>query len=217
MKLLIFPGAGDPDYENYRFVYDLLKGEALKLDFSEVIVVKYPGHNSYKIKSELKISSTIKVMIKHIQSFEKSNEEFIIICRSYGCSPFMDVIKILNGKIPFLKKAILWGATSFHLWHKLSFVDIEKSIKKGKKKGVNIAKDFFKELYSIENSINEVDNINFPVYFCSGDKDSYYPIQFHNYLKSICKNPNIHFPALIKDEGHEITNPNPEYLKLIFN
>lgn len=217
MKLIIFPGAGDPEDECYRMVYDVIKNEALKRNFSEVIIAKYPRHHSCSTNSKLTISSTVEVMLNQVNSIEKTNEEYIIICRSYGCSAFMSSLKLLNGKTNFLRKVIMWGATSYHTWHILGLRDIEKSIKRGKDKGVNIAKDFFKELYPIENSINEIDNIIFPIYFCSGDKDSFYTIEFHNYLRSICKNPNIHFPHLIENEEHEIRNPKQEYFDLIFD
>lgn len=217
MKLIIFPGAGDPKDECYDIVYNVIKNEALKRNFSEVLIAKYPGHYSFNTNSKLSISSTIKIMLKQINSIEETNEDYIVMCRSFGCTAFLDTLKILNGKTKFLRKVILWGATSFHTMYILGFRDIEKTIKKGKSKGVKITKDFFKEFYPIENSINEIGDVNFPIYFCSGENDSFYPIEFHKYLRSICKNPNIHFPNLIKNEEHEITNHNNEYFNLIFN
>ncbi len=217
MKLIIFPGAGDPQNKEYRMIYNIILDEALKRKFSEIIVVKYPGHFSFDKNSELTVSSTVEIMLNQIHSIEKTKEDYIIMCRSYACSAFMDTLKLLNSKTKFLKKVILWGASSYHTWHLLGVVFNETSIKKGKNKGVNIAKDLFKDLYPIENSINEIENIKFPIYFCSGDKDPFYPVGFHNYLSLLSKNPNIHFPNLIKNEGHEIKTPNQEYFDLIFN
>jgi hypothetical protein len=213
MKLVIIPGAGDP-FKTYTDVYDLIKTEAIKRGFSDVIIINFYGHYSFDGESVLNIKKTISLLVNKLQIIEEQKESYIILCKSYGCMPFIEILKTINIDFKFLKKVIFWAPSPYYIWY--DYLKSSFNIKDYNDRCVRVDHNLFDEIYPFELSINQIpETTNFDIVITSGDLDNDYPESFHNTLKEINNNPRIYFPARIPNLGHSVKNPNEEYFKTI--
>jgi len=217
MKLIIVPGAADPEFA-YKDVYDLLSNEASARGFSKVKVLNYKGHYSYDVDSYVDIYGNKSLFIDIFNKIEKEKEEYIVLCRSFGCMIFIELLKDSNLSFDFLKKVIFWGPSPYYLWYEYLFRQFNEDIFKEKK--VRVSQSLFNELIPFELSIQDInDKIQSKIYITSGQEDSDYPKSFHKTLKEIKDNNKlkIKLPKRIKGLKHAVTEPNNEYFDLIFN
>lgn len=214
MKFVIFPGGSDPYHLKYKSVYDLIKDEAKNRGFGKVILPSYPGHQSYAPQGELTLKGACQVVEKTIETLENEKIGYYVLCRSFGCFPFLEVIK--QKKTKFLKKAVLWGAPPYHLYYQVAYVDFEKNYLKAVERGTTPSKNLFFEVYPIELSLQELE-IEFKLYVTSGDQDPFHPKPFNMYLDKSNKNSMVEFPEMVKGEAHEVRMPNKDYLDILFN
>lgn len=213
MKLIIFPGGSDPNHKSYKDVYGLIRHEAKKRNFSNVLIPTYPGHKSHNEDGEITVSGAVIIIRSTIEKAESEKEDYIVVARSFGCFPLLDVLKKM--KTNYLKKAILWGASSFYEYYKQAVIDFDENYKYALAVGTKVSKDIFKEIYPIELSINELNHINYPLMITSGSEDTYHSIQFHNFLKSIKSSPNVSFPNLISGVDHSVHQYDEDYINLL--
>lgn len=213
MKLIIFPGAADP-HTTYKDAYDLLRKEAKRRKLTEFILQNYPGHYSYDDNSYLSMSASVNLIRSSIRKLELKKEQYIVVCRSFGCLPFIEFLKLHTNKMIHVKKVILWGCSPYHLWYSF-FKDFDPNVFRDK--NVRVKPGLFKSIYPVELSINEISNTaSFNTFITSGDQDHYHPVYFQELLKAINKNPKVVLPDLVKGEGHTITRYNKKYFDLIF-
>jgi len=216
MKLIVFPGTADPKTA-YKEVYDLLKQEAKRRNFTEFILKNYPGHYSYDESSYLSVAEIVKIIHSSILELEEKKESYIVLCRSFGCVPFIEFLKSSPQTPTFLKKVVLWGVFPFYLWYSYFSMDFTKLTDEFIKNGYRVKPELFNEIYPVELSINEISkDLPFDIYITSGERDDDYPEHFRKFLTAINQNPQVCFPERIRGEGHTITKSNKDYFDLIF-
>lgn len=216
MKIIVFSGGADP-YTTYKDVYKLLENEANKRGFTEFILKNYPGHFSYDDCSVLSVAGTVKIIHSSILELEKKKEPYLVLCRSYGCHPFVEYLKNKHLNLSYLKKVVLWAPCPYYLWYSYLIKNFEETKNMLEGKDVRITKEWFGEIYPIELSVNEISaDFPFNIYITSGTLDNDYSEHFHNLLKGINKNPKISFPERIEGLKHSVTEYNKEYIDLIF-
>jgi hypothetical protein len=214
MKLIVIPGAADPK-TSYKEVYDLLEEEATRRSFTKFIVKNYPGHYSYDDNSYLSVAETVNIIRSAILELEEKKESYIVLCRSFGCLPFVEFLKSYPENIVFLKKVVLWGVSPYYLWYKNFFKEFDPKVFKDR--NVRVKRELFDEIYPVELSIDEISkNLNFKIYITSGDQDHHHPVHFQTLLKTMNQNPTIVLSDMIEGEGHAITKKNESYFNLIF-
>lgn len=108
MKLIVITGGADPIL-CYKKVYELLKQKAEERKFSDCLILNFHGHYSFDETSYLNIEKTSEYLSNYFETIEKEEEEYIVLCRSYGCMPFIEILK--NEKFPLqkMRKVIFLG------------------------------------------------------------------------------------------------------------
>lgn len=218
MKLIVFPGGSDSNHEEYNQVYSLIKQHAPKFGYNECIIPTYPGHDSHHQKREITLSSSVKITRQHIDKLEQQKELYRVVCRSFGCFPFVEVIKEVQTN--FLAKAILWGVPPYYLYFKVSVEDFDENFQKSRDRGVNPSKTLFQEVYPIELSIQKLQNIEFELVVCSGSLDKFFPEHFRQTLIEMIKKNNsskIYIHEAIEGLDHAVKKYNEDYLNLLLN
>jgi hypothetical protein len=215
MKLVVFPGAADP-FSAYRDVYDLLKEQA-EMRGIEFVLENYPGHDSFDDRSYLSVKETVKTINASIIKLEEDKEPYIVLCRSFGCHCFIEILRSNELNPTFLTKLILWGLHPYYILYRELVKDFSELERRAKEKGVRIGRELFNEVYPPELAISEISKeLPFNIYITSGDKDELYPEHFRRLLRDINENPRILFPERICGLGHSVAEYNEEYIDLIF-
>jgi len=216
MNLLILPGGGDPNHSSSMKSISLLKTEAAKRLFNNVIISTYLGHFSHPQKGKLEIRTTKSEMLFQLKKMDELNDKFIVFVRSYGCNPLLELLVKNQRDFRNLKKVIIWGASNY--WHEIPDEKISDVIYYVKEeKGGLMSSSIFSEIIPIENTLPQINNINYPIIFCTGTLDKHSPLSFYTHLKKLSNSSNVYFAKLIENEGHTIEYYNKEYLDLILN
>ncbi len=217
MKLIIFPGAADP-LTTYKDVYTLLENEAKERGLSEFILITFPGHYSHDSNSLFTLNGGLSIINEAIIELEKRKEEYIVLCRSLGCDPFIEYLKAYPLDLKYLKKVILWGPSDYYTWCDVLINNFEKSTIVCANKGFRFDPKLMNEIYPFDHSISRLTkDYPFNIYITSGELDNdYYPEKFRQLLIRINKNPKIFLQERIIGVGHAVTKYNKEYFDLIF-
>ncbi len=214
MELLILPGLGDPEANKYKAVYNLIITEAKNHNFNHIEIIKWPGQNSSKQKDiKVTLPRCVEEFYVFLKALENKKQLYSIIARSFGCIVFLSTLKVI--KLKYLKKAVLWGPTSYVNHYKLFKQDYENTIKKSIGNNVNIDISFFDTIVPVEVALENFKN-EFELKIACGEKDDLSDPVFLEYLKNMNPEKKIKIKT-VPNVGHEVSEYNQEYISALFN
>lgn len=212
-RLLILSGLGDPKNSKYITVYDNIISYANQLDYEEIFVQGWRGHDSFEDKGFINFEDSTSSCIALLAKVEETGFKYDVICRSYGTGVFLNACqKIQLKKIGF---ATLWGIPRYTAFYELFKEQIIDNIKSSKAKGVNLDRAFFESIIPYEILLSRF-NQDFKINIVNGSLDNYSPIPFHNYIKECLSNTNLNY-SVINGLRHEVVEYHQEYLMKLFN
>ena len=220
MNLLILPGGGSKDAENYRSVYTLLEDAAKERGYKEIQVAHYPGQvdDKRKIIGEGTLTGSVKATSVLVKQFADKGP-FRIIARSFGCTVALMAVK--EAGLTNVKEIVLWGPFPFWgIWERFK-KDFKTYCKKhSEKMGVNISENYFDSEEPIEYHLLKY-TCDTPIIISSGAGDkTECPPSFFNYLKEICiGKDNIRFVGPVYKAKHTMRPGDPGmegYLNMLF-
>lgn len=205
MKLLIFPGGGNPDDKLYSKVYGLLVERAPQFGYTAVDTsVRWPGHvvEGGTRHESLSFQGALTVAEARLNEYERLETPFDILGRSFGT--YVALKATTKGKLSNLRRVILWGAPPFWLIWQMFVRDLDKNRKASLKKGLNIDQTFFPTLEPIESLIQETHR---SVVVATGSDDRYSTPFFHAYLMQVASafHRDLSFRPPVKGAPHEVT------------
>jgi hypothetical protein len=212
-SLLIITGTGDANHPNYKMVYDIIKDNALKRSFDDVIIPTLFGQESHSSVEPLRLDKNSKLILAEIERLESTGKHYDVICRSYGCSVFFEMERRYKPVLEFLNRVIMWGPSPFYVYYKFGFKQIESYSEKGKLKGTILDEDLFKTMYPFELHVKEFEN-NFDLTIATGTLDHYCSEAFLNYLANDNKDKEITFLTL-EELPHAVKVEDSAYLELL--
>ncbi|MFB6198400.1 MAG: alpha/beta fold hydrolase, partial [Halobacteriaceae archaeon] len=183
MKLLVFPGGGNPSHQKYQSAYRLFKNEAPRYGYDEIDVsLRWPGHFTADVNhgEELTFDAGVSTALDYLREHEQQDERFDIVARSFGT--LVSAQCAVDIRFEKLRKLILWGAPPFWLFWEMWVRDLDRSRKEGLAKGIQIGESFFSTLVPFEELIQE---LSYPVLVAGGSEDDFSPPAFRKYLKSL--------------------------------
>lgn len=211
-KLVILSGAGDPENEKYKKVYDLIIHYAKTLCYSEIIIHGWKGQDSYSEKGFLNMTDATVSAISFFEKLEKDNVRYDVICRSFGTGVFLNLCQTVELKnIGF---SSLWGLPMYTAFYELFKENMETTIISSRKKGVNVENSFFHSVIPFELLLSRFKQ-SFRLNIVNGTEDIYSTPDFYNFLVRSIKCKNISF-SLIEGLPHEVTEYHQEYLEKLF-
>jgi len=211
-KLIILSGAGDPENEKYKIVYNLIIHFAETLNYGEIIIQGWVGQASNAEKGFLNMSEATESATSLFKKHEENEIGYDVICRSFGTGVFLNMCQKLElKKIGF---ASLWGMPTYTTFYELFKEKLVETIVSSRNKGVNFNESFFDSVIPFDLLLNRF-NQNFRVNIVNGSDDIYSPLAFHHFLKKSFKNRNLKF-SLIDGLHHEVTEYQQEYLEKLF-
>lgn len=212
-KLIILSGAGDPENEKYKKVYNLITNYAKKLNYEDIIIHGWTGQESNAKKGVLNMTESTESAILLFKKIESDNVPYDVICRSFGTGVFLNMCQKLElSKIGF---ASLWGIPAYTSFYELFKEKIEETKILSKNKGVNIDDTFFDTVIPFDLLLNKF-NQEFKVNIINGSQDVYSPPAYYLFMKNYFKRKNLNF-SFIDELPHEVTEYHQEYLEKIFN
>ena len=205
MKLVLFPGGGNPDTDLYSKVYGLLVKRAPAFGYSAVDTsVRWPGHVILPGEGDdvLTFQGALAVAKTTLAGHEGVGEPYDILARSFGT--YIALKATMETTLQHLRRVILWGAPPFwHMWQ--MFVrDLEETKDTARAKGILVDKSLFPSLHAIESLLQETPR---KVIVVTGTDDKFSTPAFHSYLMQITAGArrDIVFRPPVKGAPHEVT------------
>ena len=181
MKLLIFPGGGNPAHESQAKVYDLLSERAKDFGYSSVDTsVRWPGHfcPTSPAGSDLTFQGAVNMAIAKLAEIEQQDEAYDILARSFGTYVALKAVTKIN--VQKLRRVVLWGPPPFWLFWELFVRDLPTSKADSESKGFLIDESPFPSLEPFESLLlQETQN---KVIVATGTEDIYSKPAFLAYL-----------------------------------
>jgi len=204
MKLLIFPGTGNPQHPKYAEVYSLIDCLARRNGFASVdLSIHWPGHFSPTQPDArvLTLPSSVEVAVRIIKDHEGSGKPYVILARSYGT--FVAMRAVQEVQVKQLAKIILWGVIPFWVYWDECVRRLDEIKSKCSEVWCNIDESCYRTLEPIEWLVASA-SVRTTV--AVGTHDEYCSPGFFNYLKeTACKNNLVHFPAPVIGARHSVT------------
>lgn len=201
--LLISPGAGNPESDLYRQVYELIGTMAQREGYSNVDTsIRWPGQASSPFGGDLTFDGAVAVLARKLSELDAAKTPYDLLGRSFGCPVALRAAEVYRPT--HLGRILLWGAVPHWKVWELFVESLDTAIKKGAEKGVTISARFYSSCIPVEILLQRC---RFRVRFALGSADSYMSAAFSDYLKTdLCaKNPLVVFPRAVPDAPHEIT------------
>lgn len=201
--LLIAPGAGDPNSELYKQVYELLVSLARAEGYSDIdTFIRWPGQFSFHGPSILTVEHAVAVLGERLARYEVTGVQYDILARSFGCCVVLLAAEEFH--LCNLNRIILWGAIPHWKVWQLFVEEFEASCKQGLEKGVRFDERLYKSCVPLEVLLPRC---RFPVRFANAENDGLLSTGFVDYLKNdICAaNQLVYFAAPVPGASHEIT------------
>ena len=214
MKLFIIPGGGDPESEDYKKGFELIETEAIKREFEDMHIFKFPGHFSLTGDQEfLNQKVAASIVEEKLLEREKQHLPYVIFSRSYGCGVAMEVLS--KQTLPNLQRIVLWGPTPILGIYKATVFDKDKIEKAKITKGCYVNYETYKSCNPVEIQLLNY-NGEHQLYIGAGSLDEHCKPEFLDFLeKYIGKRKKMKYIRIPKLK-HEVTEFNEEYINLIF-
>lgn len=209
MKLIIFPGAGDPHSAEYSKVYELLREKGGSFGYSEVDTsVRWPGQflSNPETTAALNLKSAVAAARSALNKCETSGEPYDILARSFGTS--VALAATMEENHPNLRRIILWGAVPhWKVWE--LFVQNFESVKRiSQEKGVRIDREFYGSCEPTEALLLKNPH---QIVVAVGSRDKYSSREFHYYLLTLLMGKtNVTFRPPVEGAPHEVTGDLPD-------
>lgn len=208
MKLLIFPGAGDPHAAEYSKVYQLLRAQAGSFGYSEVDTsIRWPGQFLSKPDSTeaLNLKSAVAVAKRKLGECEASAQGYDILARSFGTVVALSAS--FDGSYPNLRRIVLWGTCPYWKAWEMFVDDFDSTRQVSQQKGVRIEAGFFSSCEPIETLLLKTPR---QVVVTVGGNDKYSSREFHSYLLALLmEHSNVTFRHPVEGAPHEVTGDLP--------
>jgi pimeloyl-ACP methyl ester carboxylesterase len=212
VKLLIFPGGGNPSHQKYKGAYDLLKGSAPQYGYDEVdISVRWPGHHKKDERpiESLTFGGAVNVATAYLEQHEQQEEYFDVLARSFGT--LVATKCVIDNQPTKLRKIILWGVPPYWLSWKVWKQDLDENKRRALSKGLHIEDSFFSTLIPFEAMLPQ---LSYPTIIAGGRKDKRSPPSFLKYLKSlVSEHQDVSFPPVVDGASHVVDNDSPSGVK----
>lgn len=213
-SLVIFPGAGDPNSEQYTKVYDSIVLESKNRGYSDTLILGWPGHLSYNKKNRtnqsLNFNTSVDEGIERLREYELRDVPYDIICRSYGCGVFLKACEIVRPNN--IKFASLWGPPPYFKLFDIFVRELNSTTKKSTDKGVIIDDTLFKSLIPTEILVESfVGNFDLRIGF--GAEDEIVPKSTAKMYQEL--NPSVRC-KLVPGAKHSVVMPSEVYYDLLF-
>lgn len=206
MRLVVFPGAGNPDVEQYRGVYELLSREASARGYDHVDVsIRWPGHTlpGSPAAGTLTLDGAIRVGVDHVREQESIGGTYRLLARSFGTLVAANVVREVRPQ--HLERLVLWGPPPYWVLWKVFVADSEAQAA-ARAKGLRIDQGFFRSIRPFEIGVTE---ITCPTLIATGQNDPYCRPEFLEYLGSLTKAAcNFSF-RVVSGAHHEISASPP--------
>jgi hypothetical protein len=205
MKLLIFPGAGNPDSGRYSMVYSLLAERASDFGYTAVDTsLRWPGQFREKDVKEVVLTpqGAVEVAQSKLAEYEIASEPYDILARSFGAH--IALKSTLNITATHLRRIVLWGSLPYWLMWEAYVHDLENTKDMALAKGVQVDRNLFHSLEPIEWLLQQTKR---KVIIAAGTEDPYSTPAFHSYLSQIFigEHKNILFKPPVRGASHEVT------------
>jgi len=210
-KLIILSGAGDPEKEKFKQVYNVIVNYAKNIGYDEIQIQGWKGQTSFSENGFLNLKSATELAISLFEKAE-ADKSYDVICRSFGTGVFLNMCQSIKlKKISFVS---LWGIPTYTAIWEIFKEKINETIISSKNKGVNIDRTFFDSIIPFDLLLNRF-NQDFRVNVVNGSEDIYSPPAFNNFLRDTTKMHNQFF-SQINGLPHEVTEYHQEYLEKLF-
>lgn len=219
-QLLILPGAGDSHHPSYTDAYDLLLTEARKRKYDDVQIQAWVGQASHEEQGYLNFADAVNDLTNTLNRYEQEKKEYDVICRSYGCSVFMESIKLLN--LTGLQRAVLWGPSGLYNYYRLFVLHEKQTTASALKKGVKMDRRVFNTVYPFELHIKEFNEkysdsaSPFRLKIATGEFDEQCSPSFVNFLENGFGKSKITYQT-VPGVTHVVREYNKEYLNALFD
>lgn len=220
MRLLIFPGGGNPAHSLYHKVYQSVEEAVRSYGFDHVDwSLRWPGQFDTDPDSEPErtLSGSVEVARRKIQEFEDLGQPYVIFARCFGVLVVLKTLQLTKSKN--LDCLILWGSIPFWVYWKMFVMEFADSQKTALEKKSKLDGSFYPSLAPVEVLLPAV---TYRTIVACGAEDKYSPPSFHNYLTELCRsNTRVEFRAPVDGAGHEMTSEYPaevftEYMNALF-
>lgn len=208
MKILIFPGGGNPDSALYAKVYGLIVEQAGRFGYSRVDTsVRWPGHVlvPHDDSEKLTFQGALTTAAAKLAEYEQAAEPYDILSRSFGTYV---ALKATLGPLKHLRRVVLWGSPPFwHVWQ-LFVRDLDETKLVAEAKGLLVDERFFPSLEPVESLLQHTPR---KVVVATGADDKYSTPAFHSYLMQLAGgfHCDLNFRPPVKGAPHEVTGDLP--------
>lgn len=212
--LFVLPGGGDPNFELYKKVYYIISHFSPRNEYENVEILSYPGHLSFsESNNDLEVQSSVESVINYFLDKENKKESYDVICRSYGCSVFMNIL--LDCNLQYVDKITFWGPSPYLNYYKVIMKDEEVGTEIGLEKGVRLSSKTFNSIAPIEIQLMKYKGTQ-TIRIGTGELDKHCKPIFLDFLNEYLDKDKRFVYQVIPGVGHEVDYPNEEYLKYLF-
>src|SRR5579862_6945037 len=197
MRLIIFPGGGNPDSSLYAPVYGLLATRAAEFGYSNVDTsVRWPGHmrEGAPNKEALTLNAALKVAQGKLLACEHDGQEYDILARSFGA--YVALKSTISESLKYLRRVTLWGTPPLWKMWELFVWDLAQYKSIAYEKGLIVDQTLFPSLEPAEFLLQQTRN---NIVVATGTEDKYSTPAFNQYLLDIVGiRPNVAFRPPVK-------------------
>lgn len=213
-NLLIFSGSTDPEIDKYKKRYDLVISEAKKRGYDKIKLVGWTGQKSSNSKGTFSMQNAVIDAIIEVEKFNKLGRCFDLIAFSWGCGVALRSMQLLQDKMNYLDRIILWGVSPFWIEYEAMEVNKHQSITNAYiHAGCIVDKEYLTHQIPIEFLLHAYrSDKKLKVGAGSENGDS----NFLKYIESIVSNKNISF-HYFDNLDHSVKEPNDYYFNFLFN
>lgn len=209
MKLVILPGAGNPDSMLYSKVYGLLAEQAPRFGYCGVETrVRWPGHTTGPRDSgpALSFHGAVAAAEAVLAAHEVARQPYDLLARSFGT--YVALKATMVPSLQGLRRVILWGPPPFWRMWEILVRDIATTKEVAVTKGVRIDESLFADLEPVESLLQHTVRT---VIIATGTLDAYATPAFHSYLSQLAigSRSNLVFRSPVNGAGHEVTGDLP--------